>query len=191
MDGVTSTFAQQTLCSPAASMQDLWRAESGERKEWRPGGFLPQARWGEAGRLPWQQVDMSSCWRVSWDPRDTSEKRSLLFLKKFILWLGDSSFNWNYTNKSKVHYGFLGSHRDTWGVPGTRLLLRTGAAQTSCTLWKWGIWTVREKAFSRVVEGSGGLCMFLFSTLCSALNGRAFENGYPTLRVKVKLYIGW
>lgn len=33
-------------------------------------------------------------------------------------------------------------------------------------------------------------CLFLFSTLCSALNGRAFENGYPTLRVKVKLYIG-
>ena len=28
------------------------------------------------------------------------------------------------------------------------------------------------------------------SALCSALNGRAFENGYPTLRVKVKLYIG-
>lgn len=33
-------------------------------------------------------------------------------------------------------------------------------------------------------------CLFLFSTLCSALNGRAFENGYPTLRLKVKLYMG-
>lgn len=30
----------------------------------------------------------------------------------------------------------------------------------------------------------------LFSALCSALNSRAFENGYPTWRVKVELYIG-
>ena len=33
-------------------------------------------------------------------------------------------------------------------------------------------------------------CLFLFSALCSALNSRAFENGYPTWRVKVELYIG-